>query len=225
MSSPEFDKHAATYEQALESSLPAIFAEDRYFSEYKVRRVARFVKKSHKKLRVFDYGCGIGRSLAIFAELFPDAELWGFDPSELSLAAARDRVPSARLTKSADLLPKGEFDVVFAANVFHHIRPEERAAAILQCAQLLNKAGQFFIFEHNPFNPVTQRVFERCAYDKGASMLRLSEVLTLARIADLHVVRSAYTLFFPRPLYFLRPLECMLEWLPIGAQYCVEMAP
>ena len=96
--------------------------------------------------------------------------------------------------------------------------------ALLKCKQLLRDGGSIFLFEHNPFNPVTRLIFERCAFDEGAVMLRLREVKALAESVGLSVTRSDYTLFFPRQLSFLRPMERLLGWLPLGAQYCVEMA-
>jgi len=35
-------------------------------------------------------------------------------------------------------------------------------------------SGSLFVFERNPFNPVTRLVFERCPFDQAAEMLRLS---------------------------------------------------
>lgn len=35
-------------------------------------------------------------------------------------------------------------------------------------------SGNLFVFERNPFNPVTRLVFERCPFDQDAEMLRLS---------------------------------------------------
>ncbi len=222
---PEFDRHAATYEADLHDSLPAALAEDRYFAEYKVRHVVRRLGATAARmdLRLLDYGCGIGRSLAIFREALASAELWGYDPSPRSIEKASHQSGGARLTSDAQDLPAAAFDVVFAANVFHHIPAAERAAALAGCGELLRAGGRVFLFEHNPLNPATRWVFERCPFDRGARMLARREACALAAAARLRIVHSPYTLFFPKPLAFLRPLERTLGWLPLGAQYCVEM--
>jgi len=219
--SPEFDQHARQYEAQLRESMPAAFAEDRYFAEYKVMHMARRLGAA-VPARLLDFGCGIGRSLELLRARFPRTELWGYDVSGESIRVAKERLPEARLTSDLDTLPSG-FDVVFAANVFHHIPAAERRAALERCAALLADSGRIFIFEHNPVNPVTRWVFERCPFDDNAVMLPRRETLDLAASAGLRVAASEYTLFFPRPLAWLRFAEPMLSWLPLGAQYCVEM--
>ena len=79
-----------------------------------------------------------------------------------------------------------------------------------------------FIFEHNPLNPLTRYVFERCPFDVNAKMIPRRELIDLARNAGLKVAAMSFTLFFPKPLKFFRPIERWLGWLPLGAQYCVE---
>src|SRR5262249_50895625 len=109
------------------------------------------------------------------------------------------------------------------ANVFHHIPCADRIAVMARCKSLMRTGGRLFLFEHNPLNPVTRRIFERCPFDQGATMLRRREALVLAEAVGLSVIRSEYTLFFPRQLRLLRPFERLLGWFPLGAQYCVEM--
>jgi len=54
-------------------------------------------------------------------------------------------------------------------------------------------------------------------------MLHRREVFKLAEAVQLKIKRAEYTLFFPKQLALLRPVERLLGWLPLGAQYCVEM--
>ena len=81
-----------------------------------------------------------------------------------------------------------------------------------------------FLFEHNPHNPLTRWVFERCPFDVDAQMLSLRSALSLARQARFSAEQHGYTLFFPRPLAWLRGLDPYLKALPLGAQYYVQMA-
>ncbi len=223
-SSPhEFDRHAVRYEADLQQSIPAALAEDQYFAEYKIRYVARRMQNNAPST-ILDFGCGIGRSLSLLNLQFPGTELWGYDVSAKSIELARQHLATANLTSELAELPLAQFDVIFAANVFHHIPCTERKDALGSCRDLLRGGGRMYLFEHNPFNPVTRLIFERCPFDKEASMLERREALLLAKEVGLNVLHSGYTLFFPRQLAVLRPLERMLEWLPLGAQYCVEMA-
>lgn len=221
-STPEFDQYAERFEEDMRQSIPAAFAEGQYFAEYKIRHVARRLL-GHDVTSFLDFGCGVGHSLCFAHAQFPNAELWGYDVSTQCLEFARQRVSIAKLTSDLNNLPTSGFDVIFAANVFHHIPFANRIAVMAQCKSLLRASGRLFLFEHNPLNPVTRRIFERCPFDKGATMLRRREALLLAAAVGLSVIRSDYTLFFPRQLRLLRPFEHMLGWVPLGAQYCVEM--
>jgi 2-polyprenyl-3-methyl-5-hydroxy-6-metoxy-1,4-benzoquinol methylase len=220
---PEFDRYADRYEEDMRQSIPAMFAEDEYFSEYKIHYVARRLG-DQGVTNFLDFGCGVGHTLCLANAQFPNAQIWGYDVSSQCIELARQRASMAKLTSDLDDLPTGGFDVVFAANVFHHIPFTDRRATMARCKNLLRTDGRIFLFEHNPLNPVTRRIFERCPFDKGAAMLRRRDALALAEAVGLNVVRSDYTLFFPRQLALLRPVESLLAWLPLGAQYCIEMA-
>jgi 2-polyprenyl-3-methyl-5-hydroxy-6-metoxy-1,4-benzoquinol methylase len=219
---PEFDQYASRYEEALRHSMPDALEEDSYFAEYKIQYMARQICND-EMLQILDYGCGVGRSLDILEKYFPKAELWGYDVSEQSIEVARQRTERTHLTSNFEKLPLDSFDIILAANVFHHIPPESRLDALEYCKSLLKPGGRLFIFEHNPINPLTRMIFERCPYDQDATMLRRQEVFALANAASFTVAKSNYTLFFPKQLSLLRFIERHLGWLALGAQYCVEM--
>ena len=221
-SSPEFDQYAERFEEDMRQTIPGIFAEGGYFAKYKILYVARRLS-DQRVTRFLDFGCGIGHSLCFAHAQFPNAELWGYDLSAKCIELARRRVGTAKLTSNLDDLPTGGFDVVFAANVFHHIPFADRKVVLARCKSLLRASGRIFLFEHNPLNPVTRKIFDRCFFDRGAVMLHRREVLHLAAAVGLNIGHASYTLFFPRQLAFLRPVERLLGWLPLGAQYCVEM--
>lgn len=223
LSRAEFDAHADEYEANVQSSIPGLFAEGDYFSRYKVEVVAQ-AQKGKNPQTILDFGCGIGLALQLFSGHFPGATLWGYDVSPVSIEHARLRAPGAEVTANLHDLREGYFDVVFVANVFHHLLGDERLSVMKLCRRLLKPGGRIYVFEHNPYNPVTRRVFERCPFDEGAEMLSRGAMLELARRAELTVVSKRYTLFFPKQLAVLRHLESMLGWLPIGAQYSVELA-
>lgn len=104
----------------------------------------------------------------------------------------------------------------------HHVAPQLRADLLRRLEALLGSGGRLCIFEHNPFNPITQRLVSACSFDKEATLLRSSEICKFIQAnTGLRVTERGYTLFFPNFLKFLRPLERYLEWLPLGGQYYV----
>jgi hypothetical protein len=87
---------------------------------------------------------------------------------------------------------------------------------------VLRRGGRIYVFEHNPFNPLTQWVVRHSPIDENAVLLRPSEVrLGLGR-AGASAVRTDYIMFTPPRLRFLRPIDKALAWLPLGGQYVVS---
>jgi 2-polyprenyl-3-methyl-5-hydroxy-6-metoxy-1,4-benzoquinol methylase len=217
----EFDRFADSYDETLKAALPAGLDEDQYFARYKIDFVAAATRNRNIN-SILDFGCGAGRSLEYLVNAFPQAAVSGYDPSSESIRLAAQRVASAHLTTQWHDLGQHGFDLVFVANVFHHIPRNEIATWLARCREMLAPQGSIFVFEHNPRNPVTRHVFERCPFDVDAEMIPRPELVELGRSAGLKIASSRYTLFFPKPLKIFRPLERWLGWLPIGAQYCVE---
>lgn len=223
MNKSEFDQYAADYDRVLAESFPDGMSESGYFAEYKIALMSKKLG-AQSPHRILDFGCGAGRSLPYLAQYFPDAELWGYDVSPESLKFAAQRVPQARLFSDWQAIEDVRFDAIIAANVFHHIPAAVRQDALHDCQQALNATGQFFLFEHNPYNPLTRWIFERCPFDADAEMLNLRAALALTQQAGFTREQHGYTLFFPGPLSWLRGLEPYLKALPLGAQYYVQMA-
>lgn len=221
MNKPEFDAFAEQYDHLLEETIPDYLNEDSYFTEYKIALMKQRLG-AYKPLRILDFGCGSGKSLIYLAKYFPEAELWGFDVSTLSLKIAKERVTKAKLTADWATL-QANFDVILAANVFHHIPKNEHQQALTSCFDLLKTGGNMFLFEHNPLNPMTRWVFERCPLDKNAEMLSLKTSRLLVKNVGFGSESHGYSLFFPKPLAFLRKLEKYLIMLPLGAQYFIQM--
>ena len=223
MNKPEFDQYAEQYDRLVGEAIPESLNEDSYFAEYKIALMAARLN-AKKPGRILDFGCGAGRSLPYLDQYFPEAELWGYDVSPVSLEIAARRVPRAKLFSDWDAVAGMHFDVIVAANVFHHIPPAQRHQVLARCHESLCAEGQMFLFEHNPLNPATRWIFERCPLDENAEMLGLKTALDLTRKAGFHSEQHGYTLFFPRPLAFMRRLEPWLIRIPLGAQYYVQAA-
>lgn len=222
MASPEFDKFAERYDKVLSQSMPLGMDEDEYFAEYKIAQANQLLT-GKKVSRILDFGCGAGRSLPYLAKYFPNATLVGFDLSAESLNVAKSRFPDAALYSDWALLADMRFDLIFAANVFHHIPLPLQLPQLLMCKALMADDGKMIVFEHNPINPATRWIFERCPFDVDAKMIRKKEMILLSNDAGMRVTETGYTLFFPRQLSVLRFFEPYLSWLPLGAQYYVRL--
>jgi hypothetical protein len=77
------------------------------------------------------------------------------------------------------------------------------------------------VIEHNPFNPITRRIVSRCAFDADAVLLRSRETTRLITEVGAAVAGQRYVGFLPLRSPFVERVERAIDWLPIGAQYCV----
>lgn len=219
----DFNKFADEYEKILQDDLQFFGEENGYFAEYKVEVVEKTVSSSPGK--ILEYGCGIGLNLRYFKKYFPDSQLFGCDISEKSIDIAASQNSNAKfflIDKDITDQHKENFDLIFVSCVFHHIAPELREDSIKQINKLLRPGGQIYIFEHNPYNPVTRKIVRDCVWDKDAILLKAKETNDLLQMGGFEITEKKYTLFFPAQLSFMRPLEKILGNIPLGGQYYIK---
>jgi ubiquinone/menaquinone biosynthesis C-methylase UbiE len=220
----EFDHFAREYQQQHAASIRLSGETPDFFAKYKIDDVAATLARAGvKPRRILDFGGGVGNSLGHMRKAFPDAEIVLLDPSQESLDIAEKRFPGQARFQHFDgmTIPfeAGTFDLVFTACVFHHI-PENLHNTLLQeIDRVLDRGGSFFLFEHNPWNPLTQHAVRNCPFDENAVLINAPELRSRLAAAGLRESRTTYRIFFPRLLALLRPLERLLTGLPMGAQY------
>jgi SAM-dependent methyltransferase len=224
MNRSEFDKFADEYAATLGGSISTSGEGPEYFARYKVSDVANYVDKHRLPAHaLLDFGCGIGGSIPHFSELLPSAALTGVDVSERSLAIAKGRFADAADYRLFDgrVLPFADdsFDIAFAACVFHHIPQDLHLSLLAEIRRVLRPRGVLFIFEHNPFNPLTVRVVNRCPFDENAVLMSAAQLRGRLKAAAFNRIETSYRIFFPHFLRRLRGLEAGLTWCPLGAQY------
>ena len=214
----EFDRFAEDYAPILDRSIAVSGEDSTYFAEYKALYLKRLLGASFSG-KVLDFGCGVGLLSRYLRKQLPAARLDGFDVSADSISKI-DPVLSAQgvFTSASNQLGQA-YDLIVVANVMHHVPPEQRLEVVQNLAARLGGGGVLCIFEHNPANPVTRWVVERCPFDDDAILLPPQETAGYAAAADLQVKRRDYIVFMPSFLAWLRPLESSLRWLPMGAQY------
>ena len=214
-----FDSYAETYDDQLQKSLGGFGGNIAYYAEHKINIVSRNLR--FRPERILEYGCGTGRNISYFLKCFPNTEIWGCDISDESLVVAQNRNPSANFfsLNHGELPEPACFDLILVAGVFHHISPSLRSECMRKIAGFLKHGGDLFVFENNPYNPVTRRIMKKIPFDADAVMLRPAEITRLVFDAGLRIVRKRYTLFFPAGMRIFQNFELLLGFIPLGGQY------
>lgn len=223
----EFDKFAKEYDQEHAASIRLSGEAPAFFARYKINDVARVLRqRGDKPLRILDFGAGVGNSLGPMREAFPSSEIVLLDPSSQSLDIARTRFPGQAHCQPFDgrTIPYdgNHFDLVFTACVFHHIPAEFHVGLLTEIARVMKPGGSFFLFEHNPWNPLTLNAVRNCSFDENAVLINAAQMKSRMRKAGFLNTKIVYRIFFPRFLAKLRPLERYLASVPMGAQYFVH---
>ena len=219
-----FDQFAKEYRDIHNENIKITGADSEYFAQNKVEIVAEYLDKN-QSLKLLDFGCGDGISLQLFHKLLPNIQLAGIDVSSESIAEAAARnLPGAELKPFDGFIIPFEanlFDVVFVANVFHHIDHKNHPQVCAEIYRILKPGGTLFIFEHNPYNPVTRKIVRDCVFDEDAVLLPPPYTIKLLQAAGFLQAKNHFTLFFPRSVVF-KPFLSLEKWmrrLPIGGQY------
>ena len=123
--------------------------------------------------------------------------------------------------------PPGQMDLAYCNGVFHHILPEQRAAALALVHRALRDGGMFSFWENNPWSLATRYVMSRCAFDRDAITLSPPEARALLRAGGFEILRTDFRFIFPRALRAFRKIEDYVYRAPLGTQYqilCRKMA-
>jgi len=114
------------------------------------------------RARVLDLGCGPGTFLAELRQ--SGAQSYGLDADGriLRLAAAhREALPGVMQGLAQELpFAAGSFDAVFSTLLFHHLRREDKLAALAECRRVLKPQGRLYLADWT--RPHTRR--GRCAF-------------------------------------------------------------
>jgi SAM-dependent methyltransferase len=220
----EFDRHAASYEAALDDAIAFARRDHSFYTEAKVRHLLELAREiaAPAELDVLDVGCGVGLTDTLLAPAV--RTLHGVDVSEQAIGEAARRNPHVeyRVGDAARLpYPDEAFDLTFAICVLHHVGHAERLALVREMRRVTRVGGRIVVFEHNPLNPLTRVVVARCAFDEDVELLRRGDVVRLLRSADVRVERSRYVLLLPARGALADALERAAAPLPLGAQYYV----
>lgn len=220
----EFDAYAENYEEALQRGLALTGEGKDFFAEGRVSWLRRQMKsRGIKAGSCLDFGCGTGTAAAFLRDGLGIETYVGFDPSTASIERAAREVPwtGARFTDSEKEIADDSVDLAFTNGVFHHIPPDQRAAAVTLVWRALKPGGLFAFWENNRWNPIVHFIMSRVPFDADAQMLFPFQARRLLRGAGFKILQTDSCFVFPGALGALRPIEPMLCKLPIGGQYLV----
>jgi SAM-dependent methyltransferase len=180
---------------------------------------------SLSKLSVLDVGCGIGNFHRLLKP--PFSAITGVDISRVSIDVAKEQNPDIdyQLYDGHRLPYQNDgFDIVFTVCVMHHVPPSQWPGFTAEMFRVLKPGGLALVFEHNPANPLTRRIVDRCPFDADAVLLQRSQTIDLFREAGFHTVRARSILSIPPAGKLLRQVDQLFGRLPFGAQYYVAAA-
>ena len=127
--------------------------------------------------RALDLATGIGQCATGLKQRYPDAEVWGLDPSEPLLRYAHRRAKRMNLpvrfkqARGEDSgFEDGYFDLINSYILFHEIPFSATEAVIPEMYRILRPGGVFNIFDFpvgDPMPPETRYMFEMDHRDNG----------------------------------------------------------
>lgn len=223
---PAFDAYGDRYDDVMKESIGFLGRQHEFYTRIKAECLLERLRRLYgatDSLRVLDIGCGTGKTDGfLLASL---GELCGTDISSASIERARRDHPQVRYeVYDGRRLPfeDSSFDAAFLICVLHHVEPEDRAALVREARRILRPGGAVFIFEHNPFHPLTRLAVARCEFDRDARLLPRREADVLAAEAGFRVADAQYILYLPFQCPCGKIPESWRRRIPLGAQYFVE---
>ena len=219
-----FDEYAPGYREALENAIAPSGEGREYFAEGRVAWLKRCLAEiGENPKRILDFGCGDGGTTPVLLAALDGESAVGVDVSPKSLELARKNFSSGQIAFASpqEFQEENGFDVAYCNGVFHHIPKEQRLEAFGLIHGALRPAGIFSLWENSPWSPATRYVMSRCAFDRDAEMLTPPEARGLLRESGFEILRTDFRFIFPRALRFLRKIEDLVYWLPLGTQYQV----
>ena len=210
-----FDDYADNYNEHINKSFGSLENNLDYY-HIKKSEILK-MELGYQPKKILDLGCGVGTMLKLLSKQFPDSVFYAQDESPKSLDYIKKNHPNVNCL--SDLNTEEKFDLIFLSNVIHHVKSSERDDLFKKIHSLLNPEGKLFIFEHNPYNPLTLKLVANCEFDADAELIKKKDLIKICKRNNLKIFKSGYIHFFPSKLGFLFKIENYLKWLFLGAQY------
>lgn len=218
-----FDAFASDYRAIHSKNVQLSGADSFYWARMKVDLLKQY--EQNEQLQVLDVGCGDGATELFMHRFFSQWQITGIDVSEQSINEAKQKnIPGTTFQSyNGRQLPFADasVDVVFVAGVLHHVSFDLHVALLKEVYRVLKTGGRFYLFEHNPLNPLTRYLVKTCIFDKDAQLLKRSYTAKQLSQAGFSNRRCRFIIFFPRKGLLSRfiPLEKYFTQIPLGGQY------
>lgn len=220
-----FDEYGESYDNVMKQSIGFAGQYHDYYTQAKVACILDVLQRRSgdpKNLRVLDVGCGVGKTDRFLAPSL--GTLCGVDISSASIERARRENPQVQYEMyDGHTLPFADetFDAAFLICVLHHVLPAERLKLLKETRRALKPGGVLFIFEHNPYNPLTRLAVARCEFDRDAQLISRPLARQLLEETGVPMFEQRYILISPFPIKGMAWIERSCRQIPLGAQYYV----
>jgi SAM-dependent methyltransferase len=210
-----FDLYSNDYDHYVQKSIKKFDKNLDYYRKDKIKITKERIIKNPKN--ILDFGSGVGTMIPYFRKKFNKSKIYAYDESKESLRFLKKKFPFVSCLKKMDGQIK--FDLIFLSGVVHHIEKNARERVFKQIYSSLNSSGSLVIFEHNPYNPLTNIIVKNCEFDRDAQLIKKKDLIEICEKVNLKIDDSAYIYFFPTFMKKLKFFEKYLEWFFLGAQY------
>jgi SAM-dependent methyltransferase len=227
----EFDRYRDGYSAQIDSAIAFSGQPQDFFTRAKARYLLDAFSKlrsqsdnSLRPLDVLDIGCGQGLIHPHLRPAQSGIKLTGIDVAGTVIEEAKASNPDVHYdVYEGTRLPYNDrsFDIAYAIAVMHHVPPDDWESFLVEAARVVRPGGLVVIIEHNPLNPLTQKIVRSCPFDENAVLLRSGRLAKLFRAAGMLDPKRRFIIFTPFDTPFFHKVETSLGWLPLGAQYCM----
>ena len=223
--SADFDRYTDEYCDIINRVSRLSGGNYEYFATLRLNLVTRMLstRSIAAPQSILDYGCGIGATTLIMRGYFPEARIVGLDTSPESIAAAAglgiNNAVFHCISPDESDIGASAYDLIYTNGTFHHIGLAALPRVISALRTSLKTAGNLFVFENNPRNPLMMKAMRDNPFDEGVVAIEAADTERLLKESGLNVVSPYYYAFFPTWLGPLRNLEPLLRAVPFGAQY------
>ncbi|MBM7484079.1 SAM-dependent methyltransferase [Bradyrhizobium sp. USDA 3686] len=227
----EFDRYRDGYSAQIDSAIAFSGQPQDFFTRAKARYLlnafSKFRSQSDISLRpldVLDIGCGQGLIHPHLRPAQSGIKLTGIDVAGTVIEEAKATNPDVHYdVYEGTRLPYQDrsFDIAYAIAVMHHVPPDDWESFLVEAARVVRPGGRVIIIEHNPLNPLTQKIVRSCPFDQNAVLLRSGRLAKLFRAAGMVDLERQFIIFTPFDTPFFHKVDASFGWLPLGAQYCM----
>ena len=179
-----FDQYSNDYKHYINESIDKFDKNLSYYHQSKIEITKNRAIRNPKN--ILDFGCGVGTMIPYMKKKFKKSKIYAFDESKDSLKFLKKKYPFVSCLKKIDSTIK--FDLIFLSGVIHHIDKKLRKKILKKIYSSLKSSGKLIIFEHNPYNPLTNIVVNNCEFDRDAQLIKKKELIDICQNVSFEIV-------------------------------------